>query len=130
MTFDAILGALGTPRLTVTYVARPWTENESYRWHHMKRARMVAEWREAFWGLALGQKARPLPTPVVIVVDVEVRTNQSKADPAAAVGSVKAGIDGLVDANVIPDDRGEYLSAVIFQPPRVTGRDAVTLHVY
>jgi hypothetical protein len=39
---------------------------------------------------------------------------------------VKAAIDGLVDAGIVPDDSGEYVRMITFMPA-VRGDDQLTL---
>jgi hypothetical protein len=50
-------------------------------------------------------------------------------DVAACNPAVKAAIDGLVDAGIVPDDSPAYLRSVEFLAP-MKGRDALTLYVY
>ena len=45
----------------------------------------------------------------------------------AVVAAYKAGLDGLVDAGVLPDDGPEHVTAVTFVPPERTGQDGLTI---
>jgi hypothetical protein len=47
-------------------------------------------------------------------------------DTAACNPSVKAAIDGLVDAGVVPDDTGQHVREITFLPC-VRGDDALTI---
>lgn len=66
-----------------------------------------------------------------IAVDVHVMTRAARSmpDSGACYGAVKAGIDGLVDAKVIPDDGPGNVAWVRLWPATVTGEDALSLVV-
>lgn len=49
-------------------------------------------------------------------------------DVAACNPSVKAAIDGIVDAGVLPDDSSEYVRSITFTAPQ-RGRNALVLHI-
>ena len=49
-------------------------------------------------------------------------------DTAACNPSVKAAIDGIVDAGVIPDDTGEFLPQITFLPCK-RGHNALELTI-
>jgi hypothetical protein len=62
-------------------------------------------------------------------INVIVQPFQAKGrlqDTAACNPSVKAAIDGLVDASVVPDDTGEFVRQITFLPC-VRGEDMLTL---
>lgn len=107
---------------------RPWTANTERRWHHMKRAGEVKATRERFYWLA---KAAAIPhlTQVTITATPYSRDRRWRPDVAACYPTVKAAIDGLVDARVIPDDTDQYLTAVTFHPVKVTGKDGLHLTI-
>ena len=111
---------------TLTHEAKPWTMNDargqSNRW---KEADRTKEWRGVFHLLALEAKVPALPSVVVTVLH-ETRT-RTLPDCGACAPAVKAAIDGLVDAGVIPDDTPEFLTEIRFMAPFKTGRDALVL---
>src|SRR5688500_5504221 len=84
------------------------------RMHHMKRARITREWRSAahVWTLDaishLGLK-RPQP-PSRIRVVFGVKDPNRRRDPHNMAPTVKAIVDGLVDARLWPDDTPEYVT--------------------
>lgn len=111
----------------VEYAQRPWTTNKERTEHHMTRAKRVKEWREAFAWLA---KSKRIPPLVWMRIGAQPwQKGGVLQDVAACNPAVKAAIDGLVDAGVLPDDSPEYLKSVEFFPPQ-KGRDALTLYVY
>lgn len=118
-----------TRRWTITYPARPMLENQlSKAGSHHARAAMRAEWRQAFRILAM--------TGHVPAVDqIRVTVHHTKAGPGkvpdvcSCAPSVKAAIDGLVDAGVIPDDGPDHLVAVEFVAPTRGAAHAVTLEI-
>jgi len=62
-------------------------------------------------------------------INVTVQPFQKRGrlqDTAACNPSVKAAIDGLVDAGIIPDDSGEFVRMITFLPC-VRGDDQLTL---
>ena len=77
--------------------------NSERQWHYHKRARMVKDVRERFHWLALEQK---IPKLERITVDATplLKSKNAVPDVGACYPSVKAAIDGLVDARIIPDD--------------------------
>ena len=82
---------------------RPWTTNSERTWHFQKRAARVRETRERFFWLAKEAKIPQLPKIDVAAVPL-VKNRRSMQDVGACFPTVKAAIDGLVDAGVIPDD--------------------------
>lgn len=101
--------------VTFRYEVRPWTLNQERRGttHWSQRAKMVAEWREAFAWLASSCKVK------FTVVEVHVRIGMRKplADTGNAYGAVKAAIDGLVDVGVLPDDGPNVISRLCMDAP-------------
>ena len=107
---------------------RPWTANAERTWHHMKRAKCVRLCRERFYWLALAAQI-----PKLNAVSVEVRptvvNRRGFPDVAACFPAAKAGIDGLVDAGVIPNDTPNHLLKLTFFPATVTGKDSMRITV-
>ena len=111
----------------IEYQQRPWTTNKERTEHHMTRAKRVKEWREAFAWLARAQRIPPLVSARIAAKPWQ--KGGVLQDVAACNPAVKAAIDGLVDAGVLPDDSPAYLTSVEFFAPE-KGRDALTLYVY
>lgn len=75
---------------------------------------MVSTWREAFFWL--GTQNRMKFTSVEVVVDIQMR--RPLADTGNAYGSVKAAIDGLVDAGILPGDGPTVILSIRMNAPR------------
>ena len=105
-----------TPSWTLTYHARPWSLNVERQGNRWKRAEMIREWREAFRVLALAEHIPPLTT-LQVHAHPFYRTARSLPDTAACVGSVKAAIDGLVDAKALIGDKSSVLE---WEKPRIS----------
>lgn len=120
------------PCWTLTYHARPTALNAERASNRFRRAESVKEWRDAYRLLALESKIPPLQW-VHVEARPQYRTARSLPDTAACVGSVKAAIDGLVDAGVLPDDGPELVRRVTFEAPvvdRGLHSDRLVLVVY
>lgn len=75
---------------------------------------MVAEWREAFHWMAVAQRVRFKR----VEVHVSIVMKRPLADTGNAYGSVKAAIDGLVDAGVLPGDGPNVVMRLCMDAPR------------
>lgn len=120
------------PTWTLTYHARPMSLNVERAGNRFQRAPLVKEWRDAYRLLALESKIPPLEW-IHVEARPQYRTARSLPDTAACVGSVKAAIDGLVDAGVLPDDGPELVRRVTFEAPvvdRGLHSDRLVLVVY
>jgi crossover junction endodeoxyribonuclease RusA len=108
----------------LTYQAKPLTTNAERAGNRWGRAEHVKEWRETFAWLARKHKVPPMRWINIIAQPSQKRGRLQ--DTAACNPSVKAAIDGLVDAGVIPDDSGTYVREITFLPCQ-RGDDALTL---
>ena len=107
---------------------RPWTANAERRWHFQKRAQVVRDTRERWAWLALAEHIPPLMR--VSIEATPLRTNaRSMPDVAACYPTVKAAIDGLVDAGVIPDDTPFHLDRITFRAPEIAKREGLRLRI-
>jgi crossover junction endodeoxyribonuclease RusA len=98
------------------YQSRPFTTNAIYgRLNRHDRAALVKEWREAFCLLAREQKIPELGA--IRVFAWPVLRDRRIQDVGACSPAVKSAIDGLVDAGVIPDDDGRYVTMIAFGRP-------------
>ncbi len=104
-------------QVSLTFEARPWTLNAERAGNRWQRADMVKQWRDAFHWLAKGQKTPRFNTVDVIV---DIRMKRPLADTGNAYGSVKAAIDGLVDAGVLPDDTPDVIRSLCMKAPQPT----------
>lgn len=95
---------------------RPLPMNAYRRLHHHARAEYDEDWRAAFHVYARQAKVpRGLEA-----IEVEVHQACAKPplpDPGASYPTVKAALDGIVDAGVIRDDTGEFVRLLAFFPP-------------
>jgi len=94
---------------------RPWTTNAERAGNRWERAALTKEWRTAFQLLAKQEKI-----PVMSWISVTVEPHQKGGrlqDVGACNPAVKAAIDGIVDAGVLPDDSSQYVRSLIFLPP-------------
>lgn len=113
---------------TLRYDARPTLLNQERAGGKWSSVAATREWREAFHLLALEAKV-----PKLQQATVEVRhTKAGKGkvpDVCACVPSVKAAVDGMVDAGVLPDDTPKHLLAVTFHAPVRGETDSLELVV-
>lgn len=98
----------------VTHRDLPWTVNEERTWHHMKRHAKVKEWREAFCWLA---RVENIPKLESVYVHCLSHLKRLTRDHCAELGAFKAGLDGIVDAGVLEDDRPPFVKTVTFHTP-------------
>jgi crossover junction endodeoxyribonuclease RusA len=97
--------------------ARALTMNQRLHW--TERARLTADWREAAGWAAIAQLGRPParracpPSEVLVVLPVSGR---HRRDPHNWHPTVKAIVDGLVDAGCWPDDTPDW---VTIPPPQL-----------
>jgi len=89
--------------------------------HWSKRAKDAEVWREAFWarGLEQGVKFKS------VHITAEIIQKRPLADCGNGIPSIKAAIDGLIDARVLPDDSPEYVKSITLIAPRLPGPDEV-----
>lgn len=95
---------------------RPWTLNAERRGstHWSATRAMTAEWRQWFW--VLGAQSRVNMQTAHVEVDVTMK--HPIQDTGNCYGSVKAALDGLVDAGVLPDDTPAHVLSLRFNAPR------------
>mgnify|MGYP003124433084 FL=1 len=107
---------------------RPWTANAERRWHYHKRARIVKETRERFAWFALEAKI-PKQDCITISATPLLARKVSIPDVASCYPAVKAGIDGLVDAGIIPDDDPCHVRRISFHAPEFGDKDGLRIVV-
>ena len=105
---------------------RPLTLNKERNLHHMERAGIVKDYRQAFGWLAKVEKIPALPAIKVYATPL-AKDRRWKQDVGACFPSVKAAIDGLVDAGVLPDDNPAFVRALTFFPAEIGAVDGLRL---
>ena len=108
----------------LSYQAKPLTTNKERAGNRWERASHVKEWREAFAWLA--KKERIPPMRWINVTAQPFQKRGRLQDTAACNPSVKAAIDGIVDAGVVPDDTGDFVRQITFLPCQ-RGEDQLTI---
>lgn len=112
----------GRPYISFEIRRRPWTVNAQRNMHHMVAARLVKVWRELAAEACADKPAFDGNRPVTVAVYTALRTKRSQ-DCGAAYPAVKAAIDGMVDAGIIPDDTPQYLAGIIMFSPTFGAED-------
>lgn len=118
----------GARQWTLEHLQRPMTMNEYRTLHYRRRADYDQEVRTTFGWLAKAAKIGKLKAIIVTAVPM-VRAGTTMPDPGACFPAVKAAIDGIVDARIIPNDTGAYVKAITFVAPEYATRDALLLLV-
>jgi hypothetical protein len=111
---------------TITVPDRPWNANERVHWS--VRAQRTTDWRTLGWAKAREARIPALPA-AYIDVHVTHPARYMPPDPGNAYPAVKALIDGLVDARVIPDDGPQHLRRLTFVAPTEGEAWAISLVV-
>jgi crossover junction endodeoxyribonuclease RusA len=105
---------------------RPWTTNAERKGNRWERAELVKVWRSAFQILAKSERIPPM-TWMSVTVEPHQKGGRLQ-DVGACHPSVKAAIDGMVDAGVLPDDSSQYLRSLIYLPP-VNDKNSLVLYI-
>jgi hypothetical protein len=111
---------------------RPWTVNSERgrggnAGHWSKTADQTRTWRSAFHVLTMQAKIPPLNSAFITVK--QTTKTKTRPDPGSIYPAVKAAIDGIVDAKVLPNDGPDWVEGLLFVPAYKTGVDSVTLLV-
>lgn len=108
------MSAPGTQRLEIPIDADEWLL-QNHRVHYQQAAKKRGSLRVKTGWLA---KAQLLPAQGPVAVYARVRMPKGTLpDADAAAPMVKAAIDGLVDAGIIPDDNGQWVPLVGYGRP-------------
>jgi hypothetical protein len=89
---------------------------------------VVREARERWAWLALAEGIPHLQRISVEATPLRVNA-RSMPDVAACYPAVKAAIDGLVDARVVPDDGPFNVMRVTFRAPQIAQREGLRLRI-
>jgi len=78
--------------------------------HWTKRSPKVAQWRKAAWACGVNVRAKSGRLgPSVVTVALPVKAERRR-DPHNFTPTMKAIIDGLVDARLWPDDNSDWVT--------------------
>lgn len=116
-----------TRPLELVHHAKVVSLNAERSAHWTKRHELTQSWREAFYFLALQARHDPFEKPVVITAQ-PYQAKNTLADAGNALPSVKAGVDGIVDAGLLPDDSPDWVSALLLMAPK-RGDDGLVLYL-
>ena len=111
---------------TLEFPFRPWTTNAERAGNRWERAKLTKEWRTGFLLLAKSEKIPPMAW-ITVTVEPHQKGGRSQ-DVGACNPAVKAAIDGLVDAGVLPDDSPEFVRSLVFLPPK-KDRNALVIYI-
>ena len=96
--------------------------------HHYKRAALIKDTRQAFSWMAKGQ-GFPNFKAVHITATPLAKDRRWRQDVGACFPSVKAAIDGFVDAKILPDDSPDYVKSLTFLPAEIGEVDGLRLQL-
>lgn len=97
------------------------------RLHWAAKAELTAAWRKRTYVAALSDHPQiDSPTRSVVQLVIPVKSVKIRRDPHNWFPTVKACVDGLVDAGLWPDDTSEYVVTV---EPRFHTLPDVELHI-
>lgn len=93
---------------------RAVTLNAERKMHRFERAAFVKEWRGLGWAAAKQAKVPQGLVAVSIVAQPRLPNRQHLNDPGNELPTVKAIVDGIVDARVVADDGPKYVRSLCF----------------
>jgi len=99
-------------------------ERAASRW---ERAALTKQWRHVAWAIARSKQVPPFTVPVIIVAQ-PFQSRGKLADAGNHLPSVKAAVDGLVDAGVLAGDDPRYVAALMLLAP-IRGTDGLIVSV-
>lgn len=109
--------------LTLDQCGRPLTQNQAHRMHYRDVARVRRRWHDTAAWLARRRRIPALPA-ITVAAYGRYGTRRSLPDPDALAPTLKAVIDGIVAAGVIPDDTSTHVRSVTYLPPVVASGQA------
>ena len=119
----------GDARVWVISVpGRPVTENAFRRMHFHARSDYSLQWKHAAEVLAREAKIPSLESMHIIVRPFVTR--RPFPDVAACASTVKACIDGLVDAKVVPDDDPSHHLSTLFLAAAIGESNCLRIEVH
>lgn len=116
------------PVAAITHEARPVSLNDYRNRHWASIAEGTAEWRHAGFYLAKEAKVPHLERISLVVTPFGPGREQ---DPGNCYPSVKAFVDGMVDAGVVDDDDGKHVAFITLQAwEHSTGTPGLRVVIY
>jgi hypothetical protein len=127
-TSPTSIGVMQSPAITVTVghtvthlgqivvAGRPVSLNAERSAHWRKRHALTASWREQAAILAR-RDLKPIVDRPIIVEAFPIQKGRLP-DAGNAYPTVKAIVDGIVDAGIIPDDDPDSVASIVLQAPR------------
>lgn len=106
--------------LSFSLPGHPANDNVRRKWHWSKRNKEDDQWKQDAQRVCLDaiNRARVhTPWERVTVTYQFIKPTKARMDTDNAGGATKPILDGIVNAGLIPDDSGEYVSAVITLAP-------------
>ena len=98
----------------IDWLGRPIAANVWYSKHHIPKAALVKEWRDAGASLAMLNR---FPRGIVFEVELQARYERNQlTDFDAMAPTAKAVVDGFIDYGLAPDDSGAYCRGLILRP--------------
>lgn len=116
-----------TVDLTFTAPTTPLSVNKGNQTHWAARRRLLEPWKDAAWATARNALIRgllPWPTnsrAITVQVILPFRSRQRRDAHNYTGTNVKAVVDGLVRAGIVPDDTPEWVT--VLDPELVVIRD-------
>lgn len=104
-----------------------WSLNRERTAHWTARREHNAHWRRLIWALA---RQAQIPACEQIAIVAQPYGRGRLQDAGNCYPTVKAAIDGLVDAHVIPDDTPQHLVSVTLCAPQKAKVPSLTLIIY
>lgn len=101
--------------LTFTAPNRPASINRTKSMHWAARQRALEPWKDLAWAVARNYRVQArgfVPMPITVQAVLPFRT-ANRRDPHNYTGTVvKAIVDGLVKAGVVPDDTPDWVTVI------------------
>lgn len=104
--------------IVIDCLGRPLLNNQVHGMHHQEAGRARREWRDVAATLCRAQRIPPLDA-IRITTWAEYPSRRSLPDCDATAPALKGALDGLVVAQVIPDDRPPHVAGITYLPPVV-----------
>ena len=92
----------------------------------MERAAKVRDMRDSFGWLAKAEQVPALPA-IKVYATPRAKDRRWKQDVGACFPAVKAAVDGLVDAGVLPDDNPQFVRALTVFPAEIGDVDGLRI---
>lgn len=101
--------------LAIDWLPRIHLSNDERKLHWRALSNIHADWREA--GAQACRLVRPPKMERAFITVWSQHPGGVLPDPDAPSPSVKAALDGIVDAGVLPGDTGKHVGGVLYLPP-------------